>query len=908
MSPRENKNTDHIHDTMIVMSASSESETDMASTANLFKRSAQNDHRRRYRAILSLVSTMTLIATAIAVISVTVKKISSNKKNGNGSSSSSSSNNIDLGENDVESLFTKPPIFTTIDVSGPSALPPPGGVTRKPTSKFGGSGADGDGSDNTSDNNNNNDQPSFFSAFDTPPISSSTIHRPTTAPSMAPVITTLAPVSKLNDMERPSLGDLTNPPLPPTRKPTRQPRPTREPTPAPTLKVIPATNPPLSKAPFSPFLDIVRPGTEPSVAPARENGDGDTTTDDDIAEFENVDDATGVPSEAPFTLKPTRRPRRTGRPTEGPTEATTDDDDDTNEEEEVLETQSPTEQPVRTRRPSDAPVATTAEPAVEPTEAPTFEPTEKPVIVLRERPTNNPTNTPVAETDEPTFSPSGGPTLNPTGGPTFNPTATDKPVDSPTTDKPTPAPVVDATNKPTLRPSANPTRSPTTREPTAGPSTLNPTDLPSRMPITATTPNDDRTDEAVIIDTNDANPETTTTTAVNDADVTYRPGDLDHMESGLLLSRGLTAKIIATSGRKVTTNSNGNVGASDLVFHSRPDAGGTFPDTSNSNEGGWRYLSNSEMRPEDPPGGNQNGGVGAITFDKYGDIIGYEMALSKTTWNCGGGYTPWNTWVSCEEAPAGVIWQVDPMGEREPQQMTMGSYGGRWESFTYDISDMNAPRYFVTEDHVRGALIRFTPAPSEIDWQKPWGMLHGNGTTDYLHLTPNGDGTGGTYKWIPERGRGRENAALHYPNCEGIDSNGEVVYFVSKKLQALFELSLRDNTYVVESTVRGLMDGRPDQVARILTTGNGEHFVDDILYFTEEGGVDAGVHGRDSDGNFFTILESPIYKDETSGLAFSPNAKHMYIAFQENGILLDVTRLDGLTFHATTLNVKYHAK
>lgn len=69
-----------------------------------------------------------------------------------------------------------------------------------------------------------------------------------------------------------------------------------------------------------------------------------------------------------------------------------------------------------------------------------------------------------------------------------------------------------------------------------------------------------------------------------------------------------------------------------------------------------------------------------------------------------------------------------------------------------------------------------------------------------------------------------------------------------------------------------------------------------------------GVHGRDRDGNFFTILESPVYKDETSGLAFSPDAKHMYIAYQENGVLLDVTRLDGLPFHAKSLNVKYHAK
>ena len=64
---------------------------------------------------------------------------------------------------------------------------------------------------------------------------------------------------------------------------------------------------------------------------------------------------------------------------------------------------------------------------------------------------------------------------------------------------------------------------------------------------------------------------------------------------------------------------------------------------------------------------------------------------------------------------------------------------------------------------------------------------------------------------------------------------------------------------------------RADQVQRILKSGTGQNHENDILYFTEEGGKDAGVHGRGPDGSFFTILEGPSYKDETSGLAFSPD-------------------------------------
>ena len=37
-------------------------------------------------------------------------------------------------------------------------------------------------------------------------------------------------------------------------------------------------------------------------------------------------------------------------------------------------------------------------------------------------------------------------------------------------------------------------------------------------------------------------------------------------------------------------------------------------------------------------------------------------------------------------------------------------------------------------------------------------------------------------------------------------------------------------------------------------------------------------------------------RKETTGIAFSPDGKHMYFAYQGDGILFDVTRTDGLTF------------
>jgi Bacterial protein of unknown function (DUF839) len=261
-----------------------------------------------------------------------------------------------------------------------------------------------------------------------------------------------------------------------------------------------------------------------------------------------------------------------------------------------------------------------------------------------------------------------------------------------------------------------------------------------------------------------------------------------------------------------------------------------YKDTRVFNPGGWVYVSNSEMRPIDPGVQPGEGGVGAITFDSNGEIINYDRILVNTTWNCGGGRTPWGSWVSCEEKPGGKVYQVDPMGLRVAEEMIMGKEGGTWESFTYDTRDMSEPHFYLTEDAPRGAVQRFTPG--RVDWENdPWKMLHRPGKTEYLLLTPVQNGTDGSYKWIGERNVSRDNAFKYYPNVEGIDCDGKSIYFVSKQRQLLFELNLLTGRYMSSSTVSGKFDGQPDQIARILASAKMPKHKDDLLYFTEEGGT-----------------------------------------------------------------------
>jgi hypothetical protein len=301
--------------------------------------------------------------------------------------------------------------------------------------------------------------------------------------------------------------------------------------------------------------------------------------------------------------------------------------------------------------------------------------------------------------------------------------------------------------------------------------------------------------------------------------ITYRPGHLTVNENGLLLSQGLKSRILANTGQKVKF-ANGE--SSSELFHGRPDGAATFafPDDDPENPGGYVYVSNSEMVEEG------EGGVGAIYFDKFGNLTGYKMLLTGTTMNCGGGRTPWQTWVSCEELVyQGEVYQVDPFDRRAPQKSAVAADGGRFESFTFDDRDKSLPRFFVSEDRSRGALRRFTP--SVADWDDPWNMLHGNGTLEFLVLEPDPDNEAtGTYRWTHNKSESENNAKLFYPESEGIDRDGKFLYMVCKRVKYLFIFDLDSFTYERFTTEHGLMDGKPDQISHFLGDDQG------ILYFT----------------------------------------------------------------------------
>jgi secreted PhoX family phosphatase len=102
----------------------------------------------------------------------------------------------------------------------------------------------------------------------------------------------------------------------------------------------------------------------------------------------------------------------------------------------------------------------------------------------------------------------------------------------------------------------------------------------------------------------------------------------------------------------------------------------------------------------------QRGGASAIRFNSKGDIVESYSILKNTTFNCAGGKTPWNTWLSCEESGNyGRVYECDPKGEKDAEvRPAMGSFNHEAVAV-----DPKSHICYMTEDVEDGCLYRFKP-------------------------------------------------------------------------------------------------------------------------------------------------------------------------------------------------------
>lgn len=320
---------------------------------------------------------------------------------------------------------------------------------------------------------------------------------------------------------------------------------------------------------------------------------------------------------------------------------------------------------------------------------------------------------------------------------------------------------------------------------------------------------------------------------------------------------------------------------SKLDYHTKSDAAGIIPMNPDDPTGddGYVYVTNSEE-------GDNDGGVYGLYFDKDGNILDYKALLTGTTDNCGGGISPWNTFISCEEYEGGQCWQIDPVNGRT-EKTKLGGSGGRYESVAVDNRNPDSPVFFTTEDHEEGAMRRFVADGSG------WDALHSNGDTTFLNILGDGE-----FEWTDDEDDGRDSASEYFPNTEGVQFHDGKLYFMAKKIQRLIILDLDNMTYETEGTGKkfygeGSFGDQPDQ--------NFFGPTQKLMYFTEDGGDSPGVYARSgSDGTYFTMFQAikggMHSDDETIGIALSPDHKRFYAGIQDNGYIFEFTREDGQTF------------
>ena len=321
-------------------------------------------------------------------------------------------------------------------------------------------------------------------------------------------------------------------------------------------------------------------------------------------------------------------------------------------------------------------------------------------------------------------------------------------------------------------------------------------------------------------------------------------------ENGIMLAPGFKSRVVARSGEAPA-------GLPGYTWHSAPDGGACFA----TDDGGWVYTSNSEMR-------SNAGGVGALRFDANAEVIDAYSILRHTSINCAGGPTPWGTWLSCEEFARGQVYECDPMGVKPAVvRPALGSF--RHEAVTVDTKNQCL---YLTEDLLNGGFYRFRSANGLPDLTQ--------GTLEIASVVQNQDQYFVLWRPVPDplakytQTFRQVPDAFGFRGAEGIALHDGKVYFTTKHDNRVWsydtDSQLLEIVYDVATSANPILSG----VDNVVIPPAGDVLV------AEDG------------GNMQLVVLTPANKiipilqimgqdrSEITGPAFDPSYRRLYFSSQ----------------------------